>query len=152
MGEAHEASGFAKQMLCQLELQRCLGADFRDINIENPFVRHLFMIAVDESGSVREQKIIDEGEAPSPLMMQGITRTYRRRGWRTHWYQMDVTRKSRVFERYYREELDYIGSIAPHRATALTDLVKHTRGVISLTPLDSVVNTFSPETKKKDAA
>ena len=53
-----------------------------------------------------------------------------------YWYIGSITRKSRVFERYYREELNYIENCAIHRAENLHNIIKKTTGVVSLIPLN----------------
>ncbi len=138
--ELHEPCQRYKKMLCNMSLQKQLSKDFREINTELPFIRHLLMVAVDEQTGVPRVSKFYETENMKSDAIRSIHSLLSKKGCVVHWFQVDVTRKSRIFDRYYREELNYIESMASYRGETIYQMIKKTAGVFSITPLTGILN------------
>jgi hypothetical protein len=130
----HTASNNLKELFCDYDLQRTLSAIMRNVTKENPFESFLLLIS-EKNGYFKKAKIFFPDEM-NALKLKTLTRSMRDTGESPYWYIGSITRKSRVFERYYREELNYIENCAIHRAENLHNIIKKTTGVVSLIPLN----------------
>ena len=128
-----------KAIFCHLEIQKQLVNDFRRIDADTPYCRHILLIAVSKDpGAAPWIRIAGEGEwAPAKLKM--LVNMLKKKGLTPLLYQLDVTRKTRVFDRYYREELAYIESVASHRSQKIYDFIKNAIGTITLLPLNGLI-------------
>jgi hypothetical protein len=141
--EMHEHNQPAKEWMSHMALQKQVTKDFREINKDTPFCRHLVMVALNKkTKKIQFIRIFTKKEKNTPSVMGNMQRTLTNKGLELHWFQLDVTRKSRIFDLYYREELDYIDSMAKHRGALLHDMIKKTCGVMSWIPINPFVEKF----------
>lgn len=141
--EMHESNYPAKEWMSHIALQKQVTKDFREINKDNPFCRHLAVVVLNKkTKKIQFVRIFTKKEKNTPSFMVNMQRTLVSKGLELHWFQLDVTRKSRIFDLYYREELDYIDSMAKHRGALLHDMIKKTCGVLSWTPINPFVEKF----------
>lgn len=128
-----------KSIFCHLDIQKQLGNDFRKIDADTPYCRHILLIAISKDPGVTPWvRIADEGEwAPAKLKI--LVSMLKKKRLTPLLYQLDVTRKTRVFDRYYREELSYIESVASHRSQKIYDFIKNAMGTITFTPLNGLI-------------
>lgn len=113
----------------------------RRVNKKNPYEHHVLLVGIKEG---RSAFTVDH----SMLYMPGeinlskigvIEKQMFKRGLKPLWFSMTVTRKSPVFDKYFREELDYIEINSSHRAELLNNRIKQTTGVFSISPLNEYI-------------
>lgn len=113
----------------------------RRVNKKNPYEHHILLVGINEGRSafsVDHSMLYMPGEIN--LSKIGlIEKQMARRGLTPLWFSMTVTRKSPVFDKYFREELDYIEKNSSHRAELLNKRVKQTTGVFSISPINEYI-------------
>lgn len=131
-----------KNVFCDHNTQTGLSRMIRKVTQDNPFEHHILMVgttSAKDSLTVTRSALFMPGEL-NLAKLRILSKKMKRRGERASWFLMSVTRKSKVFDKYYREELDYIDTHATHRADALYSVIKQTTGVFSLQPLNTYID------------
>jgi hypothetical protein len=129
---------FSKLIFTDASVQEIILEDFKIINSKVPFVRHLMLIATDQDGHVKKVVLYPRDSKMHHEKVHHIYDLLKNKGLVSYWYQLDITRKARTFDRYYRDELNYISSISSHKGSCLGDFIKKTSGVFVMTPLNNV--------------
>jgi hypothetical protein len=133
---------FYKTLFCHIELQKIISTAIKAITPESPFFRHLLLFSTSiSSGELKLLRLYTEKELTGDNAAK-ITDALKARGQAPLWYQIDITRKAKVFDRYYREELDYIEGASKHKGGVLYDVIRNTTGIVSLTPLNDYMGAM----------
>jgi hypothetical protein len=135
--ELHRSSDELKKVFCDYDLQKNLSSLMKNITKDNPFDNGILLVSR-RNGHIHRTRffLLDDF---SELKLKSLSRAAIEHGEEVHWYLASITRKSKIFDKYYREELDYIESCACHRAAELHNIIKRTTGVISLMPIDELI-------------
>lgn len=122
-----------KAFFFQPDIKRLIAEGLKESTVDSPYSYRLAFFQYDGNGvySVRGVKP-DEMALPIWRMQ---SKEAKRAGRSLRVMMMRVTRKSRIFDYYYRDELNYVEAISPHRAEKLKELVKGTLGVVSFHPV-----------------
>lgn len=137
-------SDFYKTLFCNMELQDYLSAELRKINKESPFSRSVIAVCY-ESKPMLPKRVVAVKVFNSPFSSVHQLSTFAKlmsaKGAKVAYFHLSITRKSRVFDRYYADEMSYVSNVAVHKAEALRAVVSSTSGVVKLTPLKSWIDT-----------
>jgi hypothetical protein len=137
--DTHTDCAFSKSIFTDASVQDRIFEDFKAINSKTPFVRHLMLIATDQDGHIKKVALYPSDSEMHYKKVQSIYNLLSSKGLTSYWYQLDITRKARIFDRYYRDELNYINAISSHKGECITDFIKKTTGVFVMTPLNNVL-------------
>lgn len=132
-------SAFYKTLFCDMGLQDYLSRELRKINKKNPFSKVVIAVCYDKrpmfTPRVLAVKLFDSNLC-SVNQLLAYSRLMESRGGRVSYFTLSITRKSRVFDRYYVDEMSYLMNVSVHRAEKLRTIVSSTSGVIKLTPIN----------------
>lgn len=158
--KTYEPCDLLKKVFCNLELQDYMSEQLRRISKENPFSNAIVALLYQKNKggkiSIHGAKVFDKPFS-STSQHETLTRLAKKKNIVVEWFHLSLTRKSRVFDRYYRDELFYIEKLSPHRAEPLIDMASKTTGIMQLHPLgawvehcsfDDVGVHFSPEQRR----
>jgi hypothetical protein len=152
-GVLHEPSPLLKTLFCDADLQEYCSSAIRKVSKETPFVNTFIAVLhlKDGHGNVKVRRVMlfDETSA-TPVLRNRLIKKMQEKGLLISWYDLSITRKSRIFDRYYHQEMSYIERFFPHRADALLDLSAKTVAVVSLTPIDSWFSCWSEKAAIKN--
>jgi hypothetical protein len=132
-----------KGALLDLKFQEHVQRKIKTVTKEAPFERAFVFIGYEpKKDNIKLVRIFDQETPAEPQMIYNLKKQIQKKGMRVEVYQVDLTRKSKVFDRYYREELDYINSMAIHRSEIFYDMIKNTVGITCWSNIDHAVNLF----------
>lgn len=138
VGQRYKSSALLKSLFCNLPLQDHLSEQLRRISKDLPFSHALVAVFYQDgfrgARAISAIKVYPEGFSTYE-QWYSLSQTIERRGLPVQWFSLSITRKSRLFDRYYREELEYISKMAVHRSGPLLEMVNKTVGVVELVPL-----------------
>jgi ribosomal 50S subunit-recycling heat shock protein len=151
IGQEHHAE--SKRIMCDLTVQSWMSREMRHIKTDRPFA-HALMNVVHDPSKTGDARIrtLSLSEKGFPLdAQQQLKNKLKEKGLICTTYLLSLTRKSRVFDRYYREELDYIDRLKPHLAERIEQTISRTAGVLTLVPLDAWEDSWLKTDKEKAA-
>lgn len=135
----HTESDFYKQWLCHWNMQNGLIKAIRNVTAANPYERRvLLLVKARHQDAILRVDCFEKGRL-TPNKIRELTAKLSPLG-QVEWYCVDITRKSRVFDRYYREELAYLIEMAPHRGEELDKMIRSTCGVLTVTPITELLS------------
>lgn len=135
----HTESDYYKQWLCHWNMQNSLIKAIRNVTAANPYERRiLVLVKVPEQDAIVHVDCFEKGRL-TPKKIKELTLKLSKLG-QVEWYLIDITRKSRVFDRYYREELAYLMEMAPHRGEDLEKTIRSICGVLTVTPITELLS------------
>jgi hypothetical protein len=130
---------FSKSIFTYINVQERVSEELKKTNAEKPFTRHLMLIATDQNGQVKKVAIYPNDSDMHHEKVRNIYNLIKSKGLVSYWYQLDITRKARTFDRYYRDELNYINAISLHKGECISDFIRKTSGIFVMTPLNDVL-------------
>lgn len=138
IGLEHKHCELSKEIFHLPKLQELLTNEQRNIGKGAPFKTSLFVLGIkndDDKFRVGYHAFWDT-KTMSLESMSNLLGILKRKGLMLSVFQLKHTKKARIFDLFYRDELNYIERHAPHKHKDLCDLSHHTNGVFSLTPVD----------------
>lgn len=136
-----------KALFCNLPFQDYLSDKLRLINKDNPFEYGLLAVfhqGFDDGAPVIQGVRVFNEPLKSSNQIAQFTTMLEKRGLTVSWFSLSLTRKSRIYDRYFRDELSYISKMAVHRAEPLNEMIEKTIGVLQISPIDDWLQVSQP--------
>lgn len=143
--QGYEHCENSKAVMYHPALQSFLSSEIRKINKDRPFSNAIMCIGyknTEEGIDVISTKLWRD-ECVAFHTAEGLDSMLTKRGIKTAWFQVSLTRKSRIYSRIYREEYEYVEAFAPHKAQGLSNLLRSTVGIMNLIPIDNWIRCWT---------
>lgn len=130
-----------KEMFFRSDFVRSLLLGLPKITSETPYQGHYVMVVrgteLDPEG-IRRVKVWNASEIDHNIMSMASKLT---KSGTVSFYYMSLTKKSRIFDKYFKHELKYLGVYASHKAMSIEKEIERITGLFTLTDITNAVSS-----------
>lgn len=145
--EVYKACNDTKTVMYHPALQSFLSSEIRTIDKDSPFSHAIMCVGykhADDGIEVVSAKLWRD-ECVAFHTAASLDKMLNKRGVKVAWFQVSLTRKSRIYSRIYREEYEYMEAFSPHKSQELSNMLRSTVGVLNMVPIDNWMRSWKME-------